>query len=65
MAEETQTAPATRKEQPRKKRIVVDELRDKAIYVGRSSVIFRPGQLLDSEHMINLAKEHDILTREC
>lgn len=44
-------------------RIIVDELRDCAISVGYSTVIFRPGQVLD-EHHAQLAREHNILIRE-
>lgn len=49
---------------PRPKRILVDEMREKAISVGYSTVIFRPGQHLESEHLQRLAKENDIATRE-
>jgi hypothetical protein len=48
----------------RSKRVVVDEMHEKAVTVGFSTVIFRPNQHLDSEHMIQLAKANNIAVRE-
>jgi hypothetical protein len=49
---------------PRKRVLIVDEPHDRAIQVLHSTVIFRPGQVLTSDHQIRLAEEHGILTRE-
>lgn len=49
---------------PRRRVLIVDEPRDCAIQVVHSTVIFRPGQVLTSDHQIRLAEEHGILTRE-
>ena len=48
----------------RPKRYFVDEARDFAVSVGYSTVVFRPGQRLDSDHLINLAKQNGVAIRE-
>ena len=50
--------------QVRKKRTVVDETHEKYVSVGYSTVVFRPGQLLDSPHLIQVAQSNGIATRE-
>lgn len=52
------------KPEPRRRVLIVDEPRDRAIQVVHSTVIFRPGQVLTTDHQIRLAEEHGILTRE-
>lgn len=47
----------------REKRIVVDELRDVAVQVLSTTVVFRPGQVL-SGHLIQLARDNNIQIRE-
>jgi hypothetical protein len=44
--------------------LVVDEPREVAISVGHTTVIFRPGQYLESAHLIELATIHNIRTKE-
>ena len=48
----------------RPKRIYVDEVRDAHVSSGYSTVIFRPGQLLESPHLVELARHNGILLRE-
>ena len=48
----------------RAKVVVVDEIAERTIVVVNSSVSFRPGQILDSPHLIQLAQEFGIATRE-
>jgi hypothetical protein len=45
------------------KRFIVDEEREAYVTVGSSTVVFRPRQVL-SGHLLQLAKDHGILTRE-
>jgi hypothetical protein len=45
-------------------RIVVDEMRDKVVSLRTGTVIFRPGQVLDNDHMIRLAEDNGVLTRK-
>jgi hypothetical protein len=44
--------------------IIVDEPVERSIQVLYSTVIFRPGQVLQGDHQIQLAEEHGILIRE-
>lgn len=60
-AEKSASQPA----QPAKRRtVVVDEPVEKWIQVVHSTVVFRPGEVLNDPHKIRLAEEHGILTRE-
>jgi hypothetical protein len=45
-------------------RIVVDEMSDKVISLRTGTVVFRPGLVLDHDHIKRLAEENGVLTRE-
>lgn len=67
MTDTDQSTQPTTKPEPTpapRPRIYVDELRDKHAYNGRMTIVFRPGEELTSDNMIDIAKKHGVALRE-